>query len=74
MSYFASFSIAAWLAVVVAAGVFRSRAYATFRGVTLGLFNHAERMRGFGFQLGLLNGIGDNPRWAQWLPLINFRF
>lgn len=37
MSYFASFSIAAWLAVVVAAGVFRSRAYATFRGVTLGL-------------------------------------
>jgi VIT1/CCC1 family predicted Fe2+/Mn2+ transporter len=37
VSYFATLSILGWLAVVVSAGVFRSRAYATFRGVTLGL-------------------------------------
>lgn len=37
MSYFATFSALGWLVVVGAALVFRSRAYATFRGVTLGL-------------------------------------
>jgi predicted MPP superfamily phosphohydrolase len=37
VSYFATLSVLGWLAVVVSAGVFRSRAYATFRGVTLGL-------------------------------------
>lgn len=37
MSYFATFSVVGWLAVVGAAWLFRSRAYAAFRGVTLGL-------------------------------------
>lgn len=37
MSYFATLSLLGWLLVVVAGGLLRSRAYATFRGVTLGL-------------------------------------
>jgi predicted MPP superfamily phosphohydrolase len=37
VSYFASLSIAAWLLVVVLGATLRSRAYAVFRGVTLGL-------------------------------------
>jgi predicted MPP superfamily phosphohydrolase len=37
VSYFATFSVVGWFAVVAAALLFRSRAYAAFRGVTLGL-------------------------------------
>lgn len=37
MSAFAAFSVLAWFAVVLTAAVLRSRAYAIFRGISLGL-------------------------------------
>lgn len=40
-------------------------------GCTIGAFNVAQRVEGFGMQFGLLNSIPSNPRWARWLPLVN---
>ncbi|UCH85378.1 MAG: hypothetical protein JSW50_06745, partial [Candidatus Latescibacterota bacterium] len=39
------------------------------RGVTLGIFNYAYEVSGF--QIGLLNHIKSNPKWARWLPIFN---
>ena len=44
------------------------------KGVTIGVFNSAETMDKFGFQLGLLNHVPTNPSWARWLPLFNTSF
>ncbi|MFT5052211.1 MAG: hypothetical protein ACI8QZ_003643 [Chlamydiales bacterium] len=41
-------------------------------GMSIGLFNYASELRGI--QIGLLNHVGDNPKWLRWLPLINMRF
>jgi hypothetical protein len=42
------------------------------RGVTIGILNFAEEISGF--QLGLLNHVGSNPKGLRWLPLFNTRF
>lgn len=45
----------------------------TQRGWTLGLFNSAKSLEGLGFQIGLINHVETNPKWAQWLPLVNWQ-
>lgn len=41
-------------------------------GITFGLFNIAKSLKGV--QIGLINYVKDNPKWARILPLINARF
>jgi hypothetical protein len=42
------------------------------RGVAIGIFNYTYDIKGF--QLGLLNHVGSNPKGLRWLPLFNTRF
>ncbi len=44
----------------------------TQRGIAIGLYNRAERLRGI--QIGLLNHAANNPPPFRWLPLINASF
>jgi hypothetical protein len=41
-------------------------------GVAVGIFNYTHEIKGF--QLGILNHVSSNPKWARWLPLFNTRF
>src|SRR5690606_15687214 len=42
------------------------------RGISIGIFNTAEELRGV--QIGLLNHAANNPPPFRWLPLINASF
>jgi hypothetical protein len=42
------------------------------RGVAVGIINHTYDIKGL--QLGLLNHVSTNPKWAKWLPIFNTRF
>ncbi|HKG93336.1 MAG TPA: hypothetical protein VKA84_15625 [Gemmatimonadaceae bacterium] len=46
-----------------------NRVRGTQRGLTLGLVNRAQRLRGV--QIGLLNEARNNPRLLRWLPGVN---
>ena len=41
-------------------------------GLSIGVINHARRLRGRGFQLGALNYVRSNPRGMRLLPVINW--
>mgnify|MGYP001113164045 CR=1 FL=1 len=41
-------------------------------GVAIGVLNLAHEVKGF--QLGLLNHVGNNPRGLRWLPIFNTTF
>ena len=38
-------------------------------GIQIGLLNFTRHLRGF--QFGLLNYAGNNPKWAKLLPIMN---
>jgi len=38
-------------------------------GLQIGIFNTAGSLHGV--QIGVLNYVGDNPKWARILPLVN---
>ena len=41
-------------------------------GVTIGIWNYARTIKGF--QLGIINVVGNNPTWARVLPFFNTNF
>ncbi len=41
-------------------------------GVSVGVFNRTEKLKGF--QFGLINYAGNNHRLLRWLPIINMHF
>jgi hypothetical protein len=49
-----------------------NRTYGVQQGLVVGIFNHAEGLRGV--QIGLLNYVENNPPWARILPIINANF
>ena len=49
-----------------------NRAISDMIGFQLGIANSAEYLRGV--QIGLINYVGNNPKWARVLPIINMHF
>ena len=41
-------------------------------GLTIGIFNYAESLKGV--QIGLLNFAGNNKGIRRWLPILNWNF
>jgi hypothetical protein len=41
-------------------------------GFQIGVANTAEYLEGV--QIGLINYVGNNPKWARLLPIINMHF
>ena len=41
-------------------------------GLTIGIFNYAESLKGL--QIGLLNFAGNNKGIRRWLPFLNWNF
>jgi hypothetical protein len=46
--------------------------YDTQRGLSIGIFNHADNLHGV--QIGVLNFAGNNPEGLKILPLLNVHF
>jgi hypothetical protein len=49
-----------------------NRVYDTQRGLSIGIFNHADNLHGV--QIGVLNFAGNNPEGLKILPLLNVHF
>jgi hypothetical protein len=47
-------------------------AVTTQRGITIGVANRANELHGL--QIGVINYAANNPKWLQYLPLLNLHF
>ena len=49
-----------------------NRVTGNMNGISLGIINYAHTL--YGFQIGLINYVRDNPKYIKLLPLINANF